>query len=118
MVTIALFLSIIKILLDLFIFIVKKQTQKEIIRVNAEGKSCRYLKKAESEKICTHFLFKRKMKSGICPRQQCNGFDTGDNEDINDFEIINSPIFHSIKKTIDLFPEFAATLLALNEILG
>lgn len=118
MVTIALILSIVKILLDLFLFIVKKQTQKEINKVDAEGKNCRYLKKSEREKICTHFLFKRNMNSGICPRQQCNGFDTGNNEDINDYEIINTPIFHFIKKTIDLFPEFAATLLALNEILG
>ena len=108
----ALILAIIKIILDLVIYIIKRSNQKEVILHNAEGKSCLYL----CDNICSNVIFKRKMSNGICPRQNCRGFNI--DISINDKEITNSSVLLSIKKIIDMFPEFAATLLAINELLN
>lgn len=116
MTIIALSLTIIKILLDLGIYIIKQMNQKEIMLHNSEGKSCLYLQKNEKGDVCSNILFKKKMLNGICPRQKCYGFNT--NIKIDNIAILNSSLFFAVKKIIDLFPEFAITLLAINEILS
>ncbi len=115
MTLIALILTIIKILLDLIIYIVKQISLKEIMVSSSEGKSCLFLQKKENNNTCLNFLFRKNLSNGICPRQKCSGFII--NTEIGDIAIINSALFLTIKKIIDLFPEIAVALLALNEIL-
>lgn len=113
----ALVMVVIKILLEMFLFIIKKINQRKILSLISEGAYCKFLKKKNGINVCTNRLFYRKMKNGLCPRQKCGGFTTGDTEMDDNIEVINHPLFLVLKKTVDLFPEFAAALLALNEIL-
>lgn len=115
MTLIALILTIIKLLLDLFIYVIKQISLKKIMISSSEGKSCIYLQKNENNDICSNILFEKNMLNGICPRQKCLGFKI--NTEVDDIAIINSTVFLTIKKIIDLFPEIAVALLALNEIL-
>lgn len=113
---IALIMTLIKILLDFSMFVVKKKNHKERQRVNSEGVGCKHLQKKGSENICTNSLFKKKMENGICPRTGCGGFISMDGNFDNDLEVISSPLLLSLKKIVDLFPEFAVALLALSEL--
>lgn len=114
---IAFIMVIIKILFDIIIFIIKKVNQREVILLNAEGVRCKHLQKTDVTYVCTNFLFKRKMLNGVCPREKCLGFYMGQMSN-DDNEIINSSVFFFCKKVIDSFPEIAAALLALNEIIS
>lgn len=114
---IALIMTIIKILLDLTIFIVKKINQRTSQTLNSEGVSCKYFHRKSEKNVCAHTVFKKNLKNDICPRERCKGFNTGKAVVNDNTEIINSPQLLILKKIIDLFPEFAAALLALNAIL-
>ena len=116
MVIIALIMAIVKILLDLFLFIIKIINQRKYHLLNSDGVGCIYLQKKDNKNICANIICHRKMIEGICPRQKCYGFVTG-KVGIADIEVINYPPFKILKKIVDLFPEFAAALLALNEII-
>lgn len=112
---IALILTIIKILLDFIIYTINRINQREIMLLSSEGESCLYLQKSENGNTCSNILFKHRMSTGICPRQKCWGFNI--NINTNDVAIVNSSLLYSLKKIVDLFPEFSVAILALNEII-
>lgn len=115
---IAFIMVIIKILFDIIIFIIKKVNQREVILLNAEGIRCKHLQKTDGTYVCTNFIFKRKMLNGVCPREKCLGFYMDQMSNDDNIEVINSSVFFFLKKVIDSFPEIAAALLALNEIIS
>lgn len=112
----ALIMAAIKILIDLFIFIVQTFNQHESDCANASGLSCKYCQQQDGLDKCTNLLFKRKMDGGVCPRETCWGFNIGNSKVDDSTPLISASWFLCMKKIIDLFPEFAAALLALNEI--
>lgn len=113
----ALVMSIIKIALDLFVFYLKRKNQTERHKHLGGGKSCLNLIKGSQKDVCTNVLFKHKCKNGICPREQCAGFVTELNPEDYSNALLVSPLFLTLKKCIDVFPELAAALLALSLIL-
>lgn len=117
MVYAALVMVIIKILLDLFIYVINRINQHENEKLNSYGTSCKFFHEKDNKDVCTNILFKQKMSNGVCPRDQCLGFNTGKAKNADNTAFVNVPWLFSLKKIIDLFPEFAAALLALNEIL-
>lgn len=110
-------MAIIKILLDLFIYVINVINQHESEKLNSFGTSCIFFQEKDNKDVCTNILFKQKMRNGVCPREQCWGFNTGKAKIGDNTAFVNTPWLFSIKKIVDLFPEFAAALLALNEIL-
>ncbi len=113
----ALIMAIIKILFDLFIFIINKINQHENIMQKSKGKLCVYYIETDKRGKCSNILFKRKMANGKCPRENCHGFNIGNTEISNEMLFINIPWLTIVKRIIDLFPEFAAALLALNQLM-
>lgn len=87
-------------------------------QANSDEASCIFCHELEGKDVCVNILFKRKMKKNICPREKCLGFNTKQSKIDEDTALVNIPWLLSIKKAVDLFPEFAAALLALNEILS
>lgn len=116
MVYVAFVLSLIKLLLDLFVYSVKAINLRQKQKNSLEGVTCKYIQTGENGDECTHILFKRKMQDGTCPREHCWGF-ISDSELKEEIPIISSPFFLIIKKAVDLFPEFSVALLALCEIM-
>lgn len=116
MVYVALIMAVIKILLDFLIFCLKTFNSHEIDCATADGTSCKYCTEQDGKDKCTNILFRRKMIRGPCPRKKCWGFNTGKPIVNESTPLISAPGFLCAKKIIDLFPEFAAALLALNEI--
>ena len=114
---IALIMTVVKLLLDLTIYILKSYNQHKSNSVNTHGLSCKYCQIQDGHTICVNLLFKRNMQGEICPRQRCWGFNTGNSSIDNDTPLISAPGFLLTKKIVDIFPELAVALLALNEIL-
>lgn len=112
----ALILSLIKALLDLAIYSIKRINQKTRQRKTAEGKRCLSLIKGKEYDECTNIIFRRKCKKGNCAREKCLGFTTESYSDERFDPILSSPILLTIKRIIDVFPELAAILIALSII--
>lgn len=109
----------IKLLFNLIIFVIKTINSRESDRINGKGKNCKYCQKGSIGKdICVHILFRHKMQDGVCPREKCGGFNSGNSLIDDNTAVTNIPWLLSIKKFVDLFPEFAVALLALNEIIS
>lgn len=115
MVYVALGMTLIKILFDLVVFAIKKINQHKKIMSTSPGVDCSHQSKNDGINVCTNPVYSRKMKDGFCPRTKCNGFTTKESYDV---AIINSPAMLITLKIVNMFPEFAAALLALNEIIN
>lgn len=110
-------MAIVKILLDLIIYVISKINQHESEILNSDGVGCKFFQSKSTGDVCTNILFKQNMNNGMCPREQCWGFNTGMSKIDDNTPFVNIPWLFTLKKIVDLFPEFAAALLALNEIL-
>lgn len=115
---IALIMVIIKILLAFFAFVIKKANYYSSEHLNSDEASCVFCQKKDNSDFCTNVLFKWKLKKNICPREKCWGFNTGQAKIDENVAFVNVPWLLTVKKVVDLFPELAAALLALNEILS
>lgn len=115
---IAFIMIVIKMTVDFFVFVIKKINCRRMEELNSDEASCIHCQLKDDIYTCTHILFKWKMNKNICPRKKCWGFNTGQSKVDDNTTLVNVPWLLAIKKAVDLFPEFAAALLALNEIIS